>query len=102
MNNETKFEYQEYFILHNNSIIKFTIFKTNEEIIIKSNNYEAKLNHQYIENLTNMKFDSIEKEYNYILNLFQQNSIMIKDMIINKSLILSFIQNGKMKDILLS
>ena len=34
MNNETKFEYQEYFILHNNSIIKFTIFKTNEEIII--------------------------------------------------------------------
>jgi hypothetical protein len=102
MNNETKFEYQEYFIIHNNSIIKFTIFKTNEEIIIKSNNYEAKLNHQYIENLTNMKFDSIEKEYNYILNLFQQNSIMIKDMIINKSLILSFIQNGKMKDILLS
>ena len=102
MNNETKFEYQEYFIMHNNSIIKFTICKTNEEIIIKSNNYEAKLNHQSIENLINMKFDSIEKEYNYLLNLFQQNSIMIKDMIINKSLILSFIQNGKMKDILLS
>ena len=101
-NDETKFEYQEYFIMHNNSIIKFTICKTNEEIIIKSNNYEAKLNHKYIENLTNMKFDNIEKEYNYLLNLFQQNSIMIKDMILNKSLILSFIQNGKMKDILLS
>ena len=49
-----------------------------------------------------MKFDNIEKEYNYLHNLFQQNSIMIKDMIINKSLILSFIQNGKMKDIYLS
>ena len=49
-----------------------------------------------------MKFANIEKEYNYLYNLFQQNSIMIKDMIINKSLILSFIQNGKMKDILLS
>ena len=48
-----------------------------------------------------MKFDNIEKEYIYILNLFQQNSIMIKDIIINKSMILSFIQNGKMREIIL-
>ena len=51
--------------------------------------------------LTNIKFDNIEKEYIYILNLFQQNSIMIKDIIINKSMILSFIQNGKMREIIL-
>ena len=30
--------------------------------MIKSNKYEAKLTHQNIENLTNMKFDNIEKE----------------------------------------
>ena len=48
-----------------------------------------------------MKFDNIEKEYIYILNLFQQNSIMIKDIIINKSMILSFIQNDKMREIIL-
>ena len=101
INNGDKFEYQEYFIFHNNSIVKFTICKTNQEIMIKSNNYEVKLNHQNIENLINMKFDNIEKEYNYILNLFQQNSIMIKDIIINKSMILSFIQNGKMREIML-
>ena len=100
-NNSEKFEYQEYFIFHNNSIVKFTICKTNQEIMIKSNNYEVKLNHQNIENLINMKFDNIEKDYNYILNLFQQNSIMIKDIIINKSMILSFIQNGKMREIIL-
>ena len=80
---------------------KFTICKTNQEIFIKSNKYEAKFNHQDIENLTNIKFDTIEKEYNYFLNLFQQNSILIKDIIINKSMILSFIQNGKMRDITL-
>jgi len=48
-----------------------------------------------------MKFDNIGKEYNYILNLFQQNSIMIKDIIINQSIILTFIQNGKMREIIL-
>ena len=101
INNGDIFEYQEYFIFYNNSIVKFIICKTNQEILIKSNKYEVKFNHQDIGNLTNIKFDTIEKEYNYFLNLFQQNSILIKEIIINKSMILSFIQNGKMRDITL-
>ena len=102
MNNKGDiFEYQEFFINHNNSIVKFTVCKTNQEILIKSNKYEAKFNHQKIENLTNMKFDTIEKEYNYFVNLFQQNSILIKNITINISMTISFIQNSKMRDIIL-
>ena len=44
INKEDKFEYQEFFLMNNNSIIKIVICKTNQEIIIKSNNYEVKLN----------------------------------------------------------
>ena len=101
INDSNNFEHQEYSIFHNNSIVNFTICKINQEIMIKSNKYEAKLTHQNIENLTNMKFDNIEKEYNYLLNLFQQNSIMTKDIIINQSIILTFIQNSKMIEIIL-
>ena len=101
INDSNNFEHQEYSIFHNNSIVNFTICKINQEIMIKSNKYEAKLTHQNIENLTNMKFDNIEKEYNYLLNLFQQNSIKIKDILINQSIILTFIQNGKMIEIIL-
>ena len=47
------------------------------------------------------KFESIEKVNNFFLNLFQLNSIMIKEIIINKSMTLTFIQNGKIKEIIL-
>ena len=102
MDNESKFELQEYFIFHNNAINKFSICKTNQEIIIKSNNYEVKLAHKFIENLTNIKYDTIEKEYNFLVNLFQTSAIKIKDIIINKSIILSFEQNYQIKEIILS
>lgn len=101
INKEDKFEYQEFFLTNNNSIIKIIICKTNQEIIIKSNNYEVKLNQHNIENLMQTKFESIEKVYNFFLNLFQLNSIMIKEIIINKSMTLTFIQNGKIKEIIL-
>ena len=100
-NNEEKFEYQEFFLMNNNTIIKIVICKTSQEVIIKSNNYEIKLNLQNIENLTKTKFENIEKVYNYFLNLFQLNSIMIKEIIINKSMTLTFIQNGEIKEIIL-
>ena len=101
INNVDKFEYQEFFILNNNSIIKITLCKTNQEIIIKSNNYEIKLNHENMEKLLQMKFDNIEKEYIFLINLFQLNSVMIKDITINKSMTFTFIQNGKIKEIIL-
>ena len=101
INKEDKFEYQEFFLTNNNSIIKIIICKTNQEIIIKSNNYEVKLNQHNIENLMQTKFENIEKVYNFFLNLFQLNSIMIKEIIINKSMTLTFIQNGKIKEIIL-
>ena len=101
INKEDKFEYQEFFLMNNNSIIKIIICKTNQEIIIKSNNYEVKLNQHNIENLMQTKFESIEKVYNFFLDLFQLNSIMIKEIIINKTMTLTFIQNGKIKEIIL-
>ena len=99
INNEEKFEYQEFFLMNNNSIIKMVLGKTNQEIIIKSNNYEVKLNNHNIEDLMQTKFENIEKVYNFFLNLFQLNSIMIKEIIINKSMTITYIQNSKIKEI---
>jgi hypothetical protein len=101
-NNENNpFEYQEYYILHNSSILKFIIIKTNQEIIIKSNNYEVKLNHKIIEDLLETKFDTIEKEYKYFRDLFQLNLIMVKELILDKTMILFFNHNNKRKEIIL-
>ena len=59
------------------------------------------MNHQNLEDLMETKFDNLEKEYIYFLNLFQLNSIKIKDIIINESITISFSQNGKTKEVIL-
>ena len=101
MYNQNMFENHEYFIFHNNSVIKFSICKVNQEIIIKSDYYEGRLDLPNSINLLETQFDTIENVYYYILNLFQMNSIMIKEILVYKSITLSFIQTGKMRELIL-
>ena len=101
MYNQNMFENHEYFIFHNNSVIKFSICKVNQEIIIKSDYYEVRLDLPNSINLLETQFDTIENVYYFILNLFQMNSIMIKEILIYKSITLSFIQTGKMRELIL-
>lgn len=101
MYNQNMFENHEYFIFHNNSVIKFSLCKVNQEIIIKSDYYEVRLDLPSAINLLETQFDTIENVYYFILNLFQMNSIMIKEILIYKSITLSFIQTGKMRELIL-
>ena len=101
MYNQNMFENHEYFIFHNNSVIKFSVCKVNQEIIIKSDYYEVRLDLPNSINLLETQFDTIENVYYFILNLFQMNSIMIKEILIYKSITLSFIQTGKMRELIL-
>ena len=101
MYNQNMFENHEYFIFHNNSVIKFSVCKVNQEIIIKSDYYEVRLDLPNAINLLETQFDTIENVYYFILNLFQMNSIMIKEILVYKSITLSFIQTGKMRELIL-
>ena len=101
MYNQNMFENHEYFIFHNNSVIKFSVCKVNQEIIIKSDYYEVRLDLPNSINLLETQFDTIENVYYFILNLFQMNSIMIKEILVYKSITLSFIQTGKMRELIL-
>ena len=101
MYNQNMFENHEYFIFHNNSVIKFSVCKVNQELIIKSDYYEVRLDLPNAINLLETQFDTIENVYYFILNLFQMNSIMIKEILVYKSITLSFIQTGKMRELFL-
>ena len=101
MYNQNMFENHEYFIFQNNSVIKFSVCKVNQEIIIKSDYYEVRLDLPNAINLLETQFDTIENVYYFILNLFQMNSIMIKEILVYKSITLSFIQTGKMRELIL-
>ena len=74
------------YLSNRNTIYKFTVYKKDNETIIKSNQYEIGLNCIELGLLTNIKFLTNEKAYIYILNLFHENKIKIKKISANKSI----------------
>ena len=98
-NNEyysNSFEYNEYFLLKENNIFRIIIRKLNNEILVKSKNYEIIFNLNKLIKLTNLKFSSLEEAYELLMNIFEENKVILKEIIIYKSLKLSLnIDNNK-------
>ena len=83
----SSFEYQEYYLIKENKVYKFIIYKGKIDIIIKCKNYEIKINCNNIKILYNVLFTSNDDLYKYIINLFEKNEIIINEI---KFFILSF------------
>jgi len=96
-NKPPKLEYKEYYIIHSYIIYKIIIAKNENEIIIKCKNYMITFNSNDLSLLTNVKFDSIEKTYEYISNIFEENNYLIKNIIKKKEI--QFILKTNKKEI---
>ena len=81
-------ECEEYFLMKENNIYKLIIEKRNNNIIIKCRNYNIKYNNNDLSLLTNTNYNNINEAYDYIINIFEKNNVSIKDITLNKSMIL--------------
>ena len=86
LNTDKILEYEEYYLIKGNNGYKFIIAKTEKEIIIRSKNYEIKVNNNDLSILTQAILYSIDDAYLYIINLFEQNKVNLKEIKINKSM----------------
>ena len=75
-------------------VYKIEIEKNDEEIFIKYKKYLISFNHNDLSILTKKKFNSISKAYEFIFNIFEENKIIIKNIILNKEITL-LINNEK-------
>ena len=91
-------EKEEFQLIKNNIKYTFLILKLEAKIIIKNKNYFVKLDKYNIYKLFGVQFDSIENIFKYIINAFNEDKIIIKDIILNKEIILS-LKNIKEKEI---
>ena len=78
--------YQEYYLIKESNIYKILINKNNEEIFVVCKNYYVSININDISSLINIKFNSLNKAYGYISNFFEDNKVIIKDVIKNKEI----------------
>ena len=77
----------------NNNLYDFIIEKTDDYIVIKCSNYEAKFNKGNLSELFCMYFNSINDENNYILNLFINNKVSIYEYTENSHITLNIKHN---------
>ena len=77
-------KYEEYYLLKENNVYKFIINILNNDIIINCRKYELKINKKDLINLIKISFKTLVSGYKYIINMFENNRIAIKDIKINK------------------
>ena len=78
----------------NNKLYDFIIEKTDDYINIKNLKYEAKFNKGNLSELFHINFNSINDEYNFILNLFINNKASIYEYVENSHIILNINHNN--------
>ena len=91
-------DYQEYFIIKDKKdpkIFKIIILKRKEDIIIKSGKYKIHLNLFNFYHLTKSSFDILDKAYDYLTDLFEENKVSIKEKSTNNHIKLKFKENKK-------
>ena len=91
-------EKEEFQLIKNKIKYTFLIIELETKIIIKNKNYFVKLDKNDTYKLFGIQIDSIENTYKYIINAFNEDKIVIKDIILNKEIILS-LNNLKEKEI---
>ena len=105
LNKDNKYEnlldYEEYYLIKEKVKYIFIIGKHSNDIIIKCKKYELILNNNDLSLLTNSIFNTINDSFLFIINIFKENKVIIKDIIINKTitLLLNIYINNKTKDI---
>ena len=92
LNEDNKFEnildYEEYYSIKEKTEYKFIIDKCSNDIMIKCKKYELILNNNNLSKLTNSIFNTIDDTFLFIINIFKENKVIIKDIIINKTITL--------------
>ena len=78
--NQSFLNFKQYTIYYNESPFDILIGLTKEYVLIKSFNYDKKINKNELSKLTNVIFNSVEELYEFIKNIFEQNKVIIKEV----------------------
>ena len=106
---ENKIDYDKYYLVNDNALYKILIWKKKSKTDIKivfnykSGDYTDNFTFNNIINLTKIKFDTIDKAYEYLINIFEECNVRIKEITEkSKTIKLCLKKNDKEFDITLN
>ena len=71
---------EEYYLTKDNTIYKVIVGKLNNTIIINCKRYETTFKNNELSILTKQELNSIDEEYEFIINLFEDNKVSIQEI----------------------
>ena len=101
--NDKSLEYEEFYFLKDNIIYKTIIGKIENKILIQTRNYAIQLDKDDLSKLIKTKFNSIDDSYIFIIDIFENDRVYIKEIIVNKEikLLLKFNDLKEEKELIL-
>ena len=81
---EDLIEFEEYYLIKGNNGYKFIIGKRKTGLLIKCRNYEITFNNNDLSILTKTILNTLDDSYIFIVNTFEENNVMLKDIIIGE------------------
>ena len=95
INFENIIKYQYFDLIKDNIIYKIFVGIDKNYILIKSRKYMIELDEEEFSSFINQKIYNIEKAYDILVSLFEEDNIYIKKIIKNESIMLIIINNEK-------
>ena len=89
------YNFREFKLYNNNIPYNIKIIINNDKIIFRLLNYELQLNKEEISALINMKFNTINEAFQFIIKHFIQGNIKIKEIYVNKIIKLNIFLNDE-------
>lgn len=89
-NSQLVLEEKEFHLAYgrNKEKFQFLLYRTNNTILIICKNYEIILTMDELSDMSQKIFDSFHHAFEYIVNRFKENKVLIKNIIINKLILL--------------
>ena len=87
---EKIYKNEEFYLIKEKKVYKIAIINRKDDIMIKCSKYEINLNNNDLSILIGIQFNKIEDIYDFIINIFKQKKVIIKDSLNNKSIQLLF------------
>ena len=81
-------DYDEYYLIKQKNVYKFIIEINQDELIIKHKYYSINMNNNDLLILTKLMLNNINDPYEYIINIFEQNKVIIKEIKFRKKITL--------------
>ena len=94
--------FKDLYLIKDNKVYKNLLGRSKNQILVKIQNYINHMSEQDLSTIVGKNINSLEQAYEFMMNSFEKNRISLKEIKINREIILALINESKEINIVLT